>query len=318
MAFATVYLVWGSTYFFIQKAVQDFPPLLMGALRFFASGLLLLGWSVARRERVFNKKEIGHAIVGGVLMLFIGNGAVIWVEQYMPSAMVAILVSSSPLWFVLLDKPKWKENLTSRPTIIGLVIGFAGVVLLFGEKLAGAFSGNGNSLHIGGMLLLVIGSMAWAGGSLYAKYNSNGGSATVNTSWQMLAAGIAFLPGSFIRGEVQGFDWASVSTEAWLSMGYLIVFGSIIGYSAYVWLLRVCTATQVSTYAYVNPVVAVLLGILFANENITWIQITGLAIILVSVLIINMAKARKEVGKEPVQKVPVVKQVKVLETAVTE
>ena len=318
MAFATVYLVWGSTYFFIQKAVHDFPPLLMGALRFFASGLLLLGWSFARRERVFNKKEIGHAIVGGILMLFIGNGAVIWVEQYMPSAMVAILVSSSPLWFVLLDKPKWKENLTSRPTIIGLVIGFAGVVLLFGEKLAGAFSGNGNSLHIGGMLLLVIGSMAWAGGSLYAKYNSNGGSATVNTSWQMLAAGIAFLPGSFIRGEVQGFDWASVSTEAWLSMGYLIVFGSIIGYSAYVWLLRVCTATQVSTYAYVNPVVAVLLGILFANENITWIQITGLAIILVSVLIINMAKARKEVGKEPVQKVPVVKQVKVLETAVTE
>ena len=318
MAFATVYLVWGSTYFFIQKAVHDFPPLLMGALRFFASGLLLLGWSFARREGVLNKKEIGHAMVGGILMLFIGNGAVIWVEQYMPSAMVAILVSSSPLWFVLLDKPKWKENLTSRPTIIGLVIGFAGVVLLFGEKLAGAFSGNGNSLHIGGMLLLVIGSMAWAGGSLYAKYNSNGGSATVNTSWQMLAAGIAFLPGSFIRGEVQGFDWASVSTEAWLSMGYLIVFGSIIGYSAYVWLLRVCTATQVSTYAYVNPVVAVLLGILFANENITWIQITGLAIILVSVLIINMAKARKEVGKEPVQKVPVVKQVKVLETAVTE
>ena len=318
MAFATVYLVWGSTYFFIQKAVQDFPPLLMGALRFFASGLLLLGWSFARRERVFNKKEIGHAIVGGFLMLFIGNGAVIWVEQYMPSAMVAILVSSSPLWFVLLDKPKWKENLTSRSTIIGLVIGFAGVVLLFGEKLAGAFSGNGNSLHIGGMLLLIIGSMAWAGGSLYAKYNSNGGSATVNTSWQMLAAGIAFLPGSFIRGEVQGFNWASVSTEAWLSMGYLILFGSIIGYSAYVWLLRVCTATQVSTYAYVNPVVAVLLGVLFANENITWIQITGLAIILVSVLIINMAKARKEVGKEPVQKVPVVKQVKVLETAVTE
>lgn len=318
MAFATVYLVWGSTYFFIQKAVQDFPPLLMGALRFFASGLLLLGWSFARRERVFNKKEIGHAIVGGFLMLFIGNGAVIWVEQYMPSAMVAILVSSSPLWFVLLDKPKWKENLTSRSTIIGLVIGFAGVVLLFGEKLAGAFSGNGNSLHIGGMLLLIIGSMAWAGGSLYAKYNSNGGSATVNTSWQMLAAGIAFLPGSFIRGEVQGFNWASVSTEAWLSMGYLILFGSIIGYSAYVWLLRVCTATQVSTYAYVNPVVAVLLGVLFANENITWIQITGLAIILVSVLIINMAKARKEVKEEPVQKVPLVKQVKVLETAVTE
>ena len=318
MAFATVYLVWGSTYFFIQKAVQDFPPLLMGALRFFASGLLLLGWSFARRERVFNKKEIGHAIVGGFLMLFIGNGAVIWVEQYMPSAMVDILVSSSPLWFVLLVKPKWKENLTSRSTIIGLVIGFAGVVLLFGEKLAGAFSGNGNSLHIGGMLLLIIGSMAWAGGSLYAKYNSNGGSATVNTSWQMLAAGIAFLPGSFIRGEVQGFNWASVSTEAWLSMGYLILFGSIIGYSAYVWLLRVCTATQVSTYAYVNPVVAVLLGVLFANENITWIQITGLAIILVSVLIINMAKARKEVKEEPVQKVPLVKQVKVLETAVTE
>jgi drug/metabolite transporter (DMT)-like permease len=293
-AFATVYIVWGSTYFFIQKAVHGFPPFLLGAIRFLIAGMLMLAWGALRKDKIFVKENIKKAVISGVLMLFIGNGAVIWVEQFMPSAVVAILVSSSPIWFVLLDKPKWRENLTSKGILGGLLIGLIGVVLLFGEKIQQAFSDGSATLELGGMGLLVIGTMAWAGGSLYSKYKASTGSATINSAWQMLFAGIAFLPGSFLRGELNGMQWQNIPTDAWLSLLYLIFFGSIAGFSAYVWLLRVRSATQVSTYAYVNPVVAVLLGVLLANENISPLQVVGLVIILVSVLIINMAKRKKE------------------------
>jgi drug/metabolite transporter (DMT)-like permease len=136
--------------------------------------------------------------------------------------------------------------------------------------------------------------MSWAGGSLYSKYNSTSTSATVNTAWQMLAAGIAFIPGSFINNEWSTFHFASVTTGSWLSLLYLITMGSLAGFSAYVWLLQVRPATQVSTYAYVNPVVAVLLGVIFAGEQMTILQLTGLAVILLSVLLINLAKYRNE------------------------
>lgn len=295
LAFATVYIVWGSTYFFIQKAVQGFPPFLLGAIRFLLAGLLLLGWSAMRGAKVFDRANLKQAAIAGVLMLFVGNGAVIWVEQYMPSAVVAILISSSPIWFVVLDKPKWFENFRNKSIILGLIIGFAGVVLLFGEKIRQAFADGSGRVELGGMALIVIGTMAWAAGSLYSKYKSStGGSATLSTAWQMLIAGIAFLPGSFLRSELTGLDWSGISTDAWLSLLYLVFFGSIAGFSAYVWLLQVRPATQVSTYAYVNPVVAVLLGVLFANENISLLQVIGLVIILTSVLIINMAKQKKE------------------------
>src|SRR6188768_3933886 len=169
-AFATVYIVWGSTYFFIQRAIVSFPPFLLGATRFLISGALVLGWTMFRGEKVFIKKDIIRAAVSGVLMLFVGTGAVIWVEQFMPSAMVAIMISSGPLWFILLDKPKWRQNFSSKATIGGLMLGFAGILLLFGQNIVGAFSSSGNHPEMGGVLILIVGSMAWAGGSLYSKY----------------------------------------------------------------------------------------------------------------------------------------------------
>lgn len=293
LAFAIVYIVWGSTYFFIQQAITGFPPLLMGAIRFLVAGILMLGWSLLRGEKVFVLQDIKHAVISGLLMLFIGTGAVIWVEQYLPSAMVAIMVSSGPLWFIILDKQSWAKNFGSKTTILGLIIGFAGVVLLFYENILSAFSSSGNSGELGGLVILSIGTMAWAAGSLYSKYKSNGGSLTANSGWQMLAAGLAFVPGSLLRGELQNLQWNEIPTGAWLSLLYLIFMGSIAGFSAYVWLLQVRSATQVSTHAYVNPVVAVLLGVFFANENITLLQVSGLAVILGSVLMISLNKYRK-------------------------
>lgn len=293
IAFAVVYIVWGSTYFFIQKALAGFPPFILGAFRFLAAGILLLGWCALKGEKIIDKKSIKQAAIAGVLMLGVGNGLVIWVEQSIPSGLVAILVSSAAMWFVVLDKPKWGENLRSKSTIMGLIVGFIGVILLFAEQLSHTLSNNQGSTQIIGIVLLLLAPIGWAAGSLYSKYNSTDTvSVSVTTSWQMLAAGLAFIPGIFLNSESKTFDWQNVSTDAWLSVAYLVIFGSIAAFSAYVWLLSVRPATQVSTYAYVNPVVAVLLSVLFTSERVTFIQIIGLVVILASVLLINLAKYR--------------------------
>src|ERR1044072_7703124 len=237
IAFATVYLVWGSTYFFIQRAVETIPPFILGAIRFLIAGGLLLGWCAIKGEKLFNWAHIKPALVSGLLMLFIGNGAVIWAETSLPSSLVAVLVSSAPIWFVVLDKPKWHENLTSRNTIAGLIVGFIGVILLFSEQTARAL-GTGNGHQVIGLIVLIIGAMSWAGGSLYSKYKSKG-SATINTAWQMMAAGFAFLPGSFLSNEWSNFHPETVSSGSWFSLVYLITMGSLAGFSAYVWLLQV-------------------------------------------------------------------------------
>ncbi|MDO9375428.1 MAG: EamA family transporter [Ferruginibacter sp.] len=304
LAFAIVYIVWGSTYFFIQQAIVDFPPFLLGAVRFVIAGLLMLGWSAMKGEKLWVKGDLKHSVISGLLMLFVGTGAVIWVEQSLPSAMVAIMVSSGPLWFILLDKPKWKENFTTRSTIYGLIIGFAGVILLFSENIVKAFSLKETPAELGSFAIMILGTIGWAAGSLYSKYKATRMSVSVSTGWQMLAAGIAFIPGSLLRGELTNLQWQNISTSSWLSVAYLIVFGSIAGFSAYVWLLKVRSATQVSTHAYVNPVVAVLLGVLFAGENISGWQVGGLLVILLSVLLINMVKYRKaKTGTEAVAEV---------------
>jgi drug/metabolite transporter (DMT)-like permease len=293
IAFATVYIVWGSTYFFIKMAVAGFPPLLLGALRFFTAGLLLMVWCAIKGEKIFVKQNILHAAVSGFLLLVIGNGAVIWAEQTLPSAMVAIMVTSPPIWFVLLDKPNWGTNFKSKSTIAGLVIGFIGVTLLFRDQLADVFGSSAGPSKLPGMILLLVGTLGWASGSLYSKHYNTKGSVSVNTAWQMLAAGMFFLPSSFLNNEMEKVQWNAIPAQSWYALAYLIVFGSIAAFSAYVWLLQVRPATQVGTYAYVNPVIAVLLGVIFAGEHVNLIQVLGLVVILSSVLLINLSKYRK-------------------------
>ncbi|MBS1523403.1 MAG: EamA family transporter [Bacteroidetes bacterium] len=293
IAFATVYVVWGSTYFFIQMAIHGIPPLLMGAMRFFTAGSLILIWCAIKGEKLFNRSSIVTTAITGILLLCGGNGAVIWVEQKLPSAMVAILVSAAPIWFVLLDKQNWGANFKSKSTIAGLIVGFAGVILLFGEQLDTIFAGGSVASKLPGMLLLILGSISWSSGSLYAKHHPAEGSGAVNVAWQMIIAGLLFLPGSWLNHEFDHLNLSGVPIKAWAALSYLIIFGSIAAYSAYVWLLQVRPATQVSTYAYVNPVIAVILGMFFAGEHISLLQITGLIIILGSVLLINLSKYRK-------------------------
>lgn len=295
VAFAIVYVVWGSTYFFIEMAIQGIPPMLMGAIRFFTAGMLVLLYCIIKGEKIFIKQSFITSAIVGLLLMGGGNGAVIWAEKTLPSAMVAILVSAAPIWFVVLDRQNWGNNFRSRSTVTGLIIGFAGIMLLFGEELMGIFSGGDIGAKLPSMLLLIVGSISWSSGSLYAKHNPSEGSAAVNVAWQMILAGLVFLPFCAFNHEFNNLHITQIPSKAWLALIYLIIFGSIVAFSAYVWLLQVRPTTQVSTYAYVNPVIAVVLGTAFAHEHISTIQVSGLVVILGSVLLINLSKYRKTI-----------------------
>jgi drug/metabolite transporter (DMT)-like permease len=301
IAFATIYLVWGSTYFFIQKAIEHIPSMMMGALRFLAAGIILMIWCLVRGEHIGTWRQIKPAIISGLMLLLLGTGAVILAEKTLPSSLVAVLVSSSPVWFIILDRSKWKENFSTRSTVIGLISGFIGVILLFSEKAIESISSTGNKNEIIGFIILTIGTISWAGGSLYSKHHSSKSSSTISSAWQMLAAGVAFALFSLLAGEWKGFEWQSITMGSWLSVLYLIFFGSLAGYSAYLWLLKVRPAIQVSTHAYINPGIAILLGVFFANEHMSLLQMSGFVVILGSVLLINLTKYRNE---QKLKKIP--------------
>jgi drug/metabolite transporter (DMT)-like permease len=235
---------------------------------------------------------IRPAAVSGFLLLCCGNGGLIWAEQYIPTGLAAILLASGPIWFVVLDKRQWAVNFHSASTIVGLVVGFAGVLLLFGDRLRGGTDGGSGGHAMAALAVLVCASISWAAGSLYSKYRSAPVSNAVNTGWQMMAAGLIFIPLSLFSGEWAHFQPMAVPWSSWWGIIYLVTMGSLVGYSAFVWLLSVRPATQVSTHAYVNPVVAVLLGVWFNGERLSGLQLAGLVVILGSVLLINLVKYR--------------------------
>jgi drug/metabolite transporter (DMT)-like permease len=294
MAYLTVYIVWGSTYFFISRALSGFPPFLLGGIRFVVAALIMMIWAIWKKENLFDLQSIKLAAISGFLILFIGNGVVIFVEQYVETAWVAIIISAAPLWYVVYDKPHWKENFNSKSILTGLFLGLIGIFLLFLPNISPAYKTDRNPYETFALFALIIGSMSWVVGSLFAKYKKTEAPATVNTSWQMFFAGLYFFVGALITGEYKTFQFSAVSREAWYSISYLVIFGSILAYSCFVWLMEVRSPAQVSTYAYVNPVVAVLLGVFLASEHINLLQVSGLIVILLSVLLINLNKYLKK------------------------
>lgn len=285
-AFAAIYLIWGSTYLAILFGLKTMPPFLMSGIRFSVAGAILILWRLWSGERATARPTLLNAFAG-VLMLFGGTGVVVWSEQYLTSGMAAIVVASLPFWFVLLDYRQWSYNFSQKLILGGIAIGFIGVLSLFGVD-----SGHFSEKTIFAMLVLLAGCISWAGGSLFLKYNANTQSSMMNAGIQMLAAGIFSIFFGWAMGETRGFSFAAVSLESWLGLAYLISFGSLVGYLSYVWLLSVRPVVQVGTYAYVNPVVAVTLGWLFANEPFSGRQLAALAVILAGVLLINLPKYR--------------------------
>jgi drug/metabolite transporter (DMT)-like permease len=289
IAFAIVYLVWGSTYFFVQAAERDFLPFILGAFRFIASGGLLMAWCSVKGYKLINRPQLKTSFIVGNLLLFIGNGSIIWAEETLPSSLVAVLISAAPLWFVLFDTRTRKSNFSNKYILTGVFTGFAGVILLLSERIFYDITPSTGIIEIVALFAVVAGNVSWSVGSLYSKYNSTGNT-IVGAAWQMLFAGLSFLIVSCFTGEISHFHFHQIHIRAWLSVIYLVCLGSLAGYSAYIWLLQVRPATQVSTNAYVNPVVAVLLGVFFGGETVNSLQTGGLAIILASVFIINIEK----------------------------
>jgi drug/metabolite transporter (DMT)-like permease len=290
LAFTAVYVVWGSTYLAIWIGLNSLPPFLMSGLRFLGAGLILQSWCSWKRESLPDKNSIFRSALCGVLMLLGGIVSVVWAEQYLSSSLAAIVVTLLPFWFILLDKKQWSFYFSNKSIIAGLLLGFAGVSILlaFSHPAVAAKQVPGNQLQ--GILVILCGGIAWTVGSLYSKYKPVKAPLIVNGCIQLIAAGFFCILISIGLGEWKHYSVASTTVNSWLALLYLIIMGSLVTYLAYLYLLKKRPAAQVSTYVYVNPVIAVLLGSFLANEPISGLKILALIIILIGVLLVNLPK----------------------------
>lgn len=285
-AFAAVYTVWGSTYLAIRFAVEELPPFTTAGVRFLTAGAILLLWATLRREPRPARQEAWAASIGGLFLLLGGNGAVVWAEQSVPSGIAALIVATLPVWMVLLE---WARPGGRRPRLgvfAGLALGLGGIALLLDPSTVG-----GTGVDPLGALVLCLGSISWAAGSIYMRQAPMPRSALASNAVQMLAGGAGLALLALAVGELGRLDLATVSPRAFLSVAYLTIFGSLIGYTAYTYILKVSTPARVSTYAYVNPIVAVLLGWAFAGEPVTVRTFAAAGVILSSVAIITLSSA---------------------------
>jgi drug/metabolite transporter (DMT)-like permease len=287
-AFAAVYVIWGSTYLAIRFAVETLPPLLMAGARFTIAGLLLLLWSrlVQHAERP-SRTDWRTGLMSGALLLLGGNGAVVWAETRVPSGIAALLVAVVPLWMVLLDWLRPGGRRPGAPVFVGLALGLVGLGLLVGPD---ALHGGDSAVSTIGALVLMAGSLSWAVGSLLTKQAPRPTTSINGSGTQMFAGGLCLLAVGTLVGEIAQLDFTHVATRSVFGFLYLVVFGSLMGFTAYFYLLSHTTAAKAATYAYVNPVVAVLLGWAFAHEPLTMRTMLAAAVILAGVAIITVAR----------------------------
>src|SRR6266852_1485349 len=285
VAFGLVYVVWGSTYLAIRIGIESFPPLLLAGSRHLLTGLILyplLRWRTGVRPTAAHWRM---SFITGFLLLFIGNGGVCLAERTVPSGVTALLVATVSLWMVLVD---WLRPGGTRPglrVLAGLLLGFGGLALLVGPKNLGG-SGRVDPFGVG---ILVIASLAWASGSVYSKHAGGPGSPLLGVTMQSLAGGVCLWIAGILSGEVGALHLGAISARSWIALGYLIVFGSMVGFTAYIYILKKSTATRVATYAFVNPVVALFLGWLLVGESITVRTVIAAAVILTAVLLVITA-----------------------------
>lgn len=280
VALAIVYVVWGSTYLGIDLAVRTIPPFLMAAARFLIAGGLLYAWAIRRGDRSDRPtaRQWLSSFLIALPLLAVGNAAVAWAEQTLDTGTTSLIIASVPLWLALLDRVFYAQRL-ARVVVLGLVIGFAGVGLLVAP---GGSSGAGSRAAF----VLVFSSLAWAIGSLYSRSAPQPRRPLVSAAMQMLAGGLMLTVVGAVAGEFGRVHPTQISGESWLGLAYLVAVGSLLGFTAYMWLLRAAPTSLVGTYAYVNPVVAVLLGTLFLGEGLSWRTLIGGGIIVASVALI--------------------------------
>lgn len=288
LAFLSVYLFWGGTYLGMKFALVSFPPFIMAGIRHTTAGLILATIAFLRKEKFPTKKEILNAGIVGSLLLLFGNGLVAYAEMRVPSSIASLIIASVPLWISGLN---WVSGDKKKPSLLeffGLFLGFSGIMVL-------AFQGSNSNLNIDilGIGLLLVASLSWSLGSLYSKRSNMPKSSFFNVSFQMLTGGILLLIFSTLLGEYRLFNVNQITNQSIYAMLYLIIFGSIIAYSAYIWLFKNVNPTLASTYAFVNPVVALILGWSLANEVLGPQAMIASVLIIGAVIIITLSKRNK-------------------------
>lgn len=295
IAFAAVYLIWGSTYFAILLAIRSIPPFLMAGSRYLIAGVILYAASrVTGAKRAALITWRSAAIIGTCLLLG-GNGGVTVSEQFVPTGLAAVIVATVPIFMVLFS---WLSGSAPRPTLpvfLGLAGGFVGVGILMAPALN--FSGNENHRTLIGILILLCGSFIWSAGSIYSRHARNPESAFLGAGQQMICGGVALLLAALVTRE--RIDLHAVTAQSVWAWIYLVFIGAIIGFTAYIFLLRHCEPAKVATYAYVNPIVAIFLGIAFAGEHLNWPIGVGAAVIIGSVAIVIATQQMKAQRTEP-------------------
>jgi drug/metabolite transporter (DMT)-like permease len=282
LAFLAVYLCWGMTYLAMRIAVRDLPPHLMSGARFLLAGIVLYLWSRSRGDPAPRASEWGAAAVVGAFLLLGGNATVAWSEQQVPSGLAAVLIAVVPIWMVAFEWARGGPRPGKR-VAAGLLLGLAGVGLLVAP--------NGDSstqVDPVGAVMLVLASASWAWGSVISKSAPLPKSPFLATSMEMLAGGILILLTAALAGQFHHFKPAEVSTDAVLAWLFLVIFGSLVGFTAYIWLLGVTSIAKVGTYAYVNPIVAVFLGWAILGEPITARTLMAALVILIGVALVNI------------------------------
>jgi drug/metabolite transporter (DMT)-like permease len=293
-AFGLVYVFWGSTYLGIGIAVEQIPPGVMCAARFSVAGVVMLAWCALTGRRLrYSGRELFHMAVVGILLLTGGNLTLSYAERIVPTGLAALLVSVTPLWFLVLDSLLLGDHHISRRGKIGLALGIAGVVVLIWPKLMTATSLGRRELWWS--LALQGGSLSWALGSVLSKKWQTAADPFSATAWQVIFAGLSNLIFALLFENLSAVTWTARGIGAIL---YLVVCGSWIGYTAYIWLLQHVPTSKVSTYAYVNPVVAVFLGWLVLHERIDHFILMGSAVIVGSVVLVTSAKISSRTAAE--------------------
>jgi drug/metabolite transporter (DMT)-like permease len=286
-AFASIYLVWGSTYLAIRYAIETIPPFIMGGARFLVSGAMLYAWARYRGAPRPTRLHWRNAAIAGAFLLLGGNGAVVWAEQFVPSGLTALLVSILPFWLVIIEWARPPRRRPSSVILAGLVLGFIGIIVLVGP---GNVGGHGDIRPLGA-LVLILGSLSWAIGSFWSRDASLPKSGLLTTGMEMLGGGALLFIVGVLSGELSHFDIHQVSKVSTIGLLYLITFGSLIGFTSYIWLLDKVSPARLGTYAYVNPIVAVLLGWAIAGEKLSIRTGVAAAIVICAVALITSARS---------------------------
>lgn len=281
IAFFAVYVFWGTTYLAIRVAVEEIPPYLMAGSRFVLAGLVLFVWARSRGDPAPTAQQWRAAAVVGAFLLLGGNASVAWAEQRVPSGLAALLIGVMPIWMVGLEWLR-RGSRPSKQVVGGLLLGAVGVGLLVLPR------GGGNDMDLLGAAVLILAAASWAWGSVISKSAPLPKSPFLATSLEMIAGGVVCLLVAVLSGELKGFSVSEVSGRAAVAWLYLVVFGSLIAFTAYIWLLGVTSIAKVGTYAYVNPIVAVLLGWAVLGETVTWRTAVAAAVILLGVALVNV------------------------------